>query len=238
MIDRALAKDRPRALAEYMAQFRTDIEGFVALEVVEACIGDYREQQAVAGITYRAFVDPSRRLRGQFHPRNHPSRHPQRPRRHRCRARSRTHRSRPNRWSADFAALCKSYHITKVTGDRYGGEFPRELFRKHGITYELSKFTKSELFRDLLPLLNSLKITLPRNARLTSQIVGLERRVAAGGRETITHPDHGHDDLANAVAGAAKLSRYGGYDSTWRWVSGPTKPPEDPKAQAEARATS
>ena len=231
VIDRALAKDRPRALAEYMAQFRQDIEGFVALEVVEACIGDYREQQAVAGITYRAFVDPSGGSEDSF-------------------TLAISHRDTrkdsvvidavrecnppfsPEQVTADFAALCKSYHITKVVGDRYAGEFPRELFRKHGIAYELSKFTKSELFRDLLPLLNSLKISLPRNTRLTSQIVGLERRVAAGGRETITHPDHGHDDLANAVAGAAKLSRYGGYDSTWSWVSGPTKPPEDPKAQA------
>ena len=183
--------------------------------MVEACIGDYREQQAVAGITYRAFVDPSGGSEDSFtlaichrdtrkdlviidavrevHP-------PFSPEQVVCRLRR---------------AVQESYRITKVTGDRYGGEFPRELFRKHGIAYELAKFTKSELFRDLLPLLNSLKITLPRNARLTSQIVGLERRVAAGGRETITHPDHGHDDLANAVAGAAKLSRYGGYDSTW-----------------------
>ena len=55
----------------------------------------------------------------------------------------------------DFAALLKSYRVSRVTGDRYAGEFPRELFRKHGIAYELAKQTKSELFRDLLPLLNS-----------------------------------------------------------------------------------
>jgi hypothetical protein len=45
-----------------------------------------------------------------------------------------------------------SYRVSRVTGDRYAGEFPRELFRKHGIAYELAKQTKSELFRDLLPL--------------------------------------------------------------------------------------
>ena len=62
-----------------------------------------------------------------------------------------------------------------MTGDRYAGEFPRELFRKHGIAYDLAKQTKSELFRDLLPLLNSSRIVLPRNDRLLGQIVGLER---------------------------------------------------------------
>jgi hypothetical protein len=120
----------------------------------------------------------------------------------------------------DFAALLKSYRISRVTGDRYAGEFPRELFRKHGIAYDLAKQTKSELFRDLLPLLNSGRIVLPRNDRLQGQIVGLERRTSAVGRDTISHPDRGHDDVANAVAGAAALSKFGGYDTSMRWVSG------------------
>src|SRR5258705_3371743 len=80
--------------------------------------------------------------------------------------------------SAAFAALLKSYRVSRVTGDRYAGEFPRELFRKHGIAYDLAKQTKSELFRDLLPLLNSGRIVLPRNDRLQGQIVGLERAQA------------------------------------------------------------
>jgi hypothetical protein len=101
-----------------------------------------------------------------------------------------------------------------VTGDRYAGEFPRELFRRHGIAYDLAKQTKSELFRDLLPLLNSGRIVLPRNDRLQGQIVGLERRTSAVGRNTISHPDRGHDDVANAVAGAAALCKFGGYDTS------------------------
>ena len=38
--------------------------------------------------------------------------------------------------------------------------------------------------------------------------------------DTISHPDRGHDDVANAVAGAAALSKFGGYDTSLRWVSG------------------
>ena len=97
-------------------------------------------------------------------------------------------------------------------------QFPRELFRKHGIAYDLAKQTKSELFRDLLPLLNSGRIVLPRNDRLQGQIVGLERRTSAVGRDTIAHPDRGHDDMANAVAGAAALCKFGGYDTSMAWV--------------------
>ena len=41
-----------------------------------------------------------------------------------------------------------------------------------------------------------------------------------GWPDTISHPDRGHDDVANAVAGAAALSKFGGYDTSLRWVSG------------------
>ena len=97
----------------------------------------------------------------------------------------------------------KSYRCRQVMGDHYAGEFPRELFKKHGIDYEVCKTPKSDLFRDLLPLLNSGAITLPRNDRLVAQIVALERRVTRAGKDSITHPDRGDDDVANCVAGVA-----------------------------------
>jgi hypothetical protein len=101
----------------------------------------------------------------------------------------------------DFAALLKRYRISKVVGDHYGGEFVKEPFRKHGISYEACKQPKSDLFRDMLPLLNSGHITLPRHDRLIAQIVGLERRVSRAGRDSIDHAPGGHDDIANAVSG-------------------------------------
>ena len=64
----------------------------------------------------------------------------------------------------------------------------------------------------MLLLLNSGQITLPRNDRLIAQIVGLERRVSRGGKDSIGHPPHGHDDVANAVAGAVAAAKHGTYD--------------------------
>jgi hypothetical protein len=101
----------------------------------------------------------------------------------------------------------KSYRCRWVVGDHYAGEFPRELFRKHGISYEVCKTPKSDLFRDLLPLLNSGRITLPRHDRLIAQIVGLERRVSRAGKDSIDHAPGSHDDIANAVAGCAVALR-------------------------------
>ena len=53
-VDRALETDRVRNTAEFFAEFRSDVEGFVALEAVEACTGDYREMLPSANNFYRA----------------------------------------------------------------------------------------------------------------------------------------------------------------------------------------
>jgi hypothetical protein len=102
----------------------------------------------------------------------------------------------------DFTILLKSYGVTRVTGDRYAGEFSREPFRRRGMDYWTSQKSKSDLYRDMLPALNSGRILLPRSERLISQLTGLERRTTRAGRDSIDHSPGGHDDLANAVAGA------------------------------------
>jgi hypothetical protein len=61
---------------------------------------------------------------------------------------------------AEFAALLKSYRVGKVTGDRYAGEWPRERFRALGVAYEPAEKPKSDLYRDMLPAINSRKLDL------------------------------------------------------------------------------
>src|SRR5262249_23279038 len=55
-IDAPLAHDAAPAGAEYLAQFRSDLEGFVSREVVEACRGEYYELPPARKV-YSAFVD-------------------------------------------------------------------------------------------------------------------------------------------------------------------------------------
>ena len=98
-----------------------------------------------------------------------------------------------------------SYRVRSITGDRYAGEWPREQFRKRGINYRCADKVKSDLYRDLLPLLNSGRIVLPKSDRLVSQLCELERRTARSGKDSIDHGPGSYDDLANAVAGAADL---------------------------------
>ena len=79
--------------------------------------------------------------------------------------------------------------------------WPRERFSKHGITYKAADKPKSDIYRDLLPLINSGEVELLDNKRLINQLCNLERRTARGGRDSIDHPPNAHDDLINAVAG-------------------------------------
>jgi hypothetical protein len=106
---------------------------------------------------------------------------------------------------SEFAALLKTYRVSRVTGDRYAGEWPREVFRDHGIQYDVSEKPKVDIYRDVLPGLNSGKLELLDLPRLAGQFCGLERRTARGGRDSIDHAPGGHDDLANSVAGALLL---------------------------------
>ena len=57
-------------------------------------------------------------------------------------------------------AFFSRYGVTVVEGDRYAGEWPRERFSEHGIRYEPARKTKSDLYLEALPLLNSRQIEL------------------------------------------------------------------------------
>jgi hypothetical protein len=107
---------------------------------------------------------------------------------------------------ADFCTTLAAYGVTKICGDRYAGEWPREQFAKRNVTYEPSEKVKSDIYRDMLPLLNSRRCQLLDNRRLISQLHGLERRTARGGRDSIDHGPGAHDDIANAVAGALVIA--------------------------------
>jgi hypothetical protein len=50
------------------------------------------------------------------------------------------------------------------------------------------------------------RIDLLDSPKLLAQLVGLERRVGRGGRDSIDHAPGGHDDVANAVAGALVMA--------------------------------
>jgi hypothetical protein len=204
VVDAALERDPASAAAEYLAQFRSDVESYIGREAVLACVETgVLERPPVAGCAYFAFTDPSggssdsmtaaichrdgdmilldavREVRAPFDPESA---------------------------TTEFVAFLRSYGVKRTTGDRYAAEWVTQAFAKRGITYEPSEHPKSALYLNLLPVLNGRTVRLLDHPRLVEQICGLERRTARGGRDTIDHAPGARDDVANAVAGALVLA--------------------------------
>jgi hypothetical protein len=219
-IDAALAADPARNAAEYLSQWRTDIETFVSRELVEACCADYVELAPKPGTFYYAFVDPAGGSGGDSFALAISYRDGQQI------VVAATREYRPPFMATavveQTAALLRMYGIARVSGDRWaGGVFP-DLYQRAGIRYEQIELIKSDIYSGILPILNSGRLTMPRNERLIHQLASLERTTAFGsGREKIDHPQGMSDDLANAVCGAGWLAgTWNGYDSSFRWISG------------------
>jgi len=204
----ALAADEAAAQAEYLGEFRRDIEAFVSREALEACvIPDRHELPPVAGVAYRAFVDPSGGSQDSF-------------------ALAIAHGEQrgdqmiavldylaerrppfnPQEIVEQYAAVLKAYGIGRVQSDKYAGQWVVEAFARHGILCEQSALPKSDLYANLLPLLNSGRVGLLDHPRLQAQLLGLERRTSRAGRDAIDHGPGGHDDVANVVAGCCLLA--------------------------------
>jgi hypothetical protein len=205
LIDEMYESDPARAAAEYGAQFRTDVESFISREAVDAVVVDgVLERPPVFGLDYLACVDPSG---GSSDSMTLAISHRENDRTILDAIREVRPPFSPESVVTEFATLLKSYSIKSVVGDRYAGLWPRERFLVHGIDYEVSEKTKSDIYRDLLPLINSGQVELLDHPKLTAQLCSLERRTARGGKDSIDHPPGGaHDDLANAAAGALTLA--------------------------------
>jgi hypothetical protein len=201
-IDQQLELDPETNSAEYLSEFRADLADYVDRTVVEGAVDpSVRERPYVNGTKYVGFVDPSggsgdamtlaiahrqadgtaildlvREARPPFSPDN---------------------------VVEDFCRTLASYKIARISGDRFGGEFVREPFRRHNVTYQLADKSKTDIYRDCLPLLNSGNIRLLDHPRLVNQLCSLERRTTRGyGKDSIDHPLGLHDDLANSACGA------------------------------------
>jgi hypothetical protein len=197
-----MEEDDPEAYrTEVLGEFRAGLSTFFDPPALEACVNGHRELPPAAGVVYRAFVDPSGGSRDAF-------------------ALAIAHRERERvvvdvvrAWQAPFnpsgvveeaAALLKTYRCRSVTGDRYAGEWPREAFRGHGITYAVSDLDRSTLYLEMLPRVNAGTVELPNDASLLRELRGLERRRGTAGRDRIDHRPGAYDDRANAIAGAIR----------------------------------
>lgn len=199
--------------------FRPDVKGYISKEILQARIIVGREflppcdtspirpgTKAPPRFNYHAFVDPTGGTKDSFTLGIA----------HWDKARARVVQDYLREWTSplspkkvvrELSADVKRYGLGHVTGDAYAGEWPRDEFADHGIGYLVSEKTRSEIYKDFLPALNSPDtVELLDNAVQTRQFQTLERRVTPSGREIIDHPPNGSDDVVNSGAGAMELA--------------------------------
>ncbi len=201
---RRMEQDDPEAYrSEVLGEFRAGLSTLLDPEAIEACVAtDRLELPPVDGLTYKAFTDPSGGRRDAFSVCVG----------HRDGKRAVVDSCRG--WQAPFnpsgvveecAALLRSYRITRVTGDRFGGEWPREAFRSHGITYDIAEKAKSDYYLALVAHVNAASLEIPDDPKLLRELRGLERKRGPSGRDRVDHRPNSTDDRANSLAGLADM---------------------------------
>jgi hypothetical protein len=206
LIDIEYKKDPSAAHSEYGAEWRSDIEGFLDPDLVKAATVIPGEMAPKPYQIYSAFTDSSGGrqdraslaighydydlkkfvvdlVRGWDTPHD------------------------PHQVTQEVSEVCKRYRVHRITGDRYAARWVSEAFAKHGIIYSNSELSKSNLFLEFEPLINTQQVQLPKNKILFNELLNLERKTGRSGRDSVTHPPGkgASDDLANAVAGCAYL---------------------------------
>nr|WP_281720494.1 hypothetical protein [Nitrosomonas nitrosa] len=204
VVDRAYERDPISAAAEYGAEFRSDLEGYVSREALDACIANgVRERPPLPNVAYVAFCDMAGGSGGDSA--TLAIGHRERDRAVIDFVLEKRPPFRPSGTIVEFCEALRRYRVGRVRGDRYAGEWPREQFANRGATYLIADRDKSQLYLSALPSINSGVVDLLDNKKLSDQFVGLERRTRSGGRDQVDHAPKAHDDLANSVAGLIVL---------------------------------
>lgn len=111
----------------------------------------------------------------------------------------------PEQVTATFAGVLKRYSIRTIFADSFGGDWPKQVFARHGVTVETSPLNRSELYLELVPMITSGACSLLDQPKLINQLATLQRSTGTGGKDKIDHRRGAHDDLANSAAGSLVL---------------------------------
>lgn len=196
--------------SEYGAQFRDSSTSLFGIDALMRCVDEgVLERPFVAGTRYFGFVDAASGSGGDSATAAVASREGESVIIHAYREIKPPFS--PSAAVVELAGFLKSYGLRHCYGDRWTGDVIREMFRKEGVDYKPSTASRSQLYLGMLPLVNAQRVALLDCKRTLNQFTSLIRRVTKGGQENIDAPQGAawHEDVANAVAGAAYYASKG-----------------------------
>jgi hypothetical protein len=223
IIDEALEEDAPKAAAEFLAQFRSDIESFLDIETVQAAVDrGVTVRHPTSRLQYTMAIDASGGRRDSFTA---------------CvghreddmlivdHAFERRAPFDPEDAYDEVTELAETYRIDTVRGDAYGGDLIPSALKKRGIRMRpieiiiqgnTVNLDRSKIYLNSLPLFTSGRVRLLDHPRLIHQLVGLERTTArSSGHDQVNHAPGAHDDVANSVCACLVLLAAAAGSGSW-----------------------
>ena len=76
----------------------------------------------------------------------------------------------PHLTTSQFAEILREYRVNRVFGDRYSGEWVKQAFMQHGITYETTELNKSQIYLEFQPMLTRNQCELLDNRQLVAEL--------------------------------------------------------------------
>jgi hypothetical protein len=204
LITAELERDPAKGRAEWLAEWRDDISNFIDRMLIEAAVdADVIVRPRLPNTKYYAFADPSGGASDAFtlaiaHRENGDTAVLD------CVV-ERPAPFNPDAVTADMAKTLREYGLAVCVGDKYAAQWVVQSFASKGVNYMHSYRDRSLIYSDVLPLFTSGRVRLLDSKKLVAQFAGLERQTTAT-RDKIDHAPGGHDDIANAAAGALVLA--------------------------------
>ena len=206
-IDEDMAKDPVAARAEWLSEWRDDVNAFLPRDLIEAAVDrDVKARPPIPGVRYFCFIDASGGVSDAY-------------------TLAIAHRDangmaildcireimppfNAEQATAELAGIVRSYRCSEVTGDAYGQVWVVNAWERNHIKLNHTERDRSAIYQDTIPLFTSGRVRLLDDAKLVTQLSQLERRPMVGGRDRIDHPKGKsyHDDIANSVSGALTLA--------------------------------
>jgi Phage Terminase len=202
-----IAADPVGAQSEWHGGFRDDLSTFLADELIDAAIDTDRplELPPREGVAYLGFTDAASGASDRGDAYAIGIGHRENGNLIVDLVRGVTGKYDPYATTRGYAELLRQYGIRSISGDNYGARWVAQYWRECGLAFELSPWTRSEIYLEVMALFARRVVRLPDHARMLRELRLLERTTGNAGKDTVNHGRGGHDDFCNVACGVLRL---------------------------------